>query len=429
MPKASIVVPCYNAQDYLEETLASAQAQTVSDIEIICVDDGSTDSTPDILRQRASADSRIRVLSQENSGEGPARDAGLVAATGEWVYFLDADDLMDPTLLAEAIAQGEQTDSDIVIFQTTMLDDQTGEHRPCEWAFKRDWAVSDTFSPREYPGHIFNSFQNWVHNKLFSNAFLQSHDLHMQRVHRTADLLFTCRALAEARRITLIDKSLHLYRINNVHSAMSTSDLYPLDFYKAFLALRTSLEEHGLWELYRDSFVNWAIEGIAVNLRFAKTYDTYRAIASELQQGGFDRLGITEFPREKSDLPFYYDQIRPLVEGSSEETLFRIAKSYRDEHGGAETAASHARMRIEELEETARRSEAALAESREALMSSDDVIKEQRQRIEELESVLESVTGSASFKAGRAITFLPRHARDLAYTAKHLIGRSRQKNR
>ncbi len=416
MPRASVVIPCYNAERFVEEAVASAQAQTIDDIEIVCVDDGSTDTTLDILKRLAEDDQRIRVISQANQGEGPARDAGLVAATGDWLYFLDADDLMLPSLLEKAIARGEQEDADVVIFRTTMLDDQTGEQHLCDWSFKRDWICEDTFSPRQHPDHVFNSFQNWVHNKLFRGAFVRKHDLHMQHVHRTADLLFTCRALAEAERITLFDTPLYFYRINNAQSAMSTSDFYPLDFYRAFVGLRTSLEEHGTWELYHDSFVNWAIEGIAVNLRFANTYEAYRIIADELEAEGFDLLDITAFPRTKSDIPFYYDLIRPLVEGSPQETLYAIGKSHRDEHGGAETSASRARMRISELEDVVRRS--------------DEMLNQQSERIAELESELSGlrhdltcVTTSASFKVGRVATFLPRQGLELARKARKRLRR------
>lgn len=418
MPTASIVIPCYNAERFVEQTLASAQAQTVRDVQIICVDDGSADGTLELLRRAAAADSRVRVLAQDNAGEGPARDAGLAQATGTWVYFLDADDLMEPTLLEEAIGCAEREDADVVVFRTTMLDDQTGERRPCDWAFKRDWMPDDAFDPREHPDHIFNSFQNWVHNKLFRGSFLREHGLHMQHVQRTADLLFTCRALAEARRIALLDKPLYLYRVNNAQSAMSTSDQHPLDFYQAFVALRSALEEAGLWELYHDSFVNWAIEGIAVNLRFSRDYATFRTIADELCAGGFEALDITDFPRDKSDMPFYYDQIRPLVEGSAERTLFGIVKSYRDEHGGAEADASRSRVRMAELEEAMRRAKEELACER---ARAADEIDERERRIAELEAQLGQaredlacVTSSASFRVGRAATAVPRKLRDLA---------------
>lgn len=89
----SIIMPVYNAESHLEETLVSALGQSIKDFELICVDDGSTDDSVAILRRFEKEDGRVRVLSQENSGAGPARNAGLEAARGSYIAFLDSDDL------------------------------------------------------------------------------------------------------------------------------------------------------------------------------------------------------------------------------------------------------------------------------------------------------------------------------------------------
>ena len=415
MPKASIVIPCYNAERFIEATVASAREQTVHDIEIICVDDGSSDATPSILRRLADEDERIRVITQQNSGEGPARDAGLCAATGDWLYFLDADDLMLPALLEEAMACGEREQADVVVFRTYMLNDQTGERVLCDVSFRHDWLEGNTFCPREHPERLFNSFQNWVHNKLFRKSFVREHDLHMQHVHRTADLLFTCRALFEAQTIALLDTPLHLYRLNNAQSAMATSDLYPLDFYHAFVALREALEDAGAWELFHDSFVNWAIDGVAYNLRVARTFESYRTMVRTLQSEGLERLDITGFPREKSDAPRLYDQIRPLVDGDPDESLYRLFRICREDFENVEVFASRERVQRMELEGQLAR--AAVERARMAATEAElrDDIAARDKRIAELEAELADtrhdfacVTGSTSFKLGRAATFVPR---------------------
>ena len=408
MPKASIVIPCYNAERFVRDTVASAQAQTIADIEIICVDDGSTDQTLAVLEELVAGDDRIQVISQENGGEGPARDAGLRAATGEWLYFLDADDLMLPNLLERAISRGEQTEADIVVFRTIMLDDQTAEQYVCDWSFKRDWVDEDVFCPREHPNHVFNSFQNWVHNKLFRGSFVRKHKLHMQQVHRTADLLFTCRALAEANLIALLDEPLYQYRVNNAESAMATSDSYPLDFYDGFVALKDSLVENQTWNLYHDSFVNWAIEGIAVNLRVTRSYEGFCTIVKKLWQEGFAELDIADFPRSKSDMAYYYDQIRPLVEGSVEESLFRIAKSFQGEQATTATIASNERMNVRRLEGNVARLEEDLKRERDTVAKRDRRIAILEAELASAREDFHNVTNSWSFKIGRAITAVPR---------------------
>ena len=95
MPKFSIIIPCYNTERYVGEAIRSALAQTVADLEVVVVDDGSTDGSWPAIAGEAG-DSRVRVIRQANQGLGAARNAGLAAATGEYINFLDADDRLEP---------------------------------------------------------------------------------------------------------------------------------------------------------------------------------------------------------------------------------------------------------------------------------------------------------------------------------------------
>ena len=97
-PKVSIIMPVYNVEAYLRECLDSILVQTLSDIEIICVDDGSTDSSRDILYAYAEKDHRVTVLCQQNQTAGAARNYGMSVAKGEYLIFLDADDFFSPLL-------------------------------------------------------------------------------------------------------------------------------------------------------------------------------------------------------------------------------------------------------------------------------------------------------------------------------------------
>ena len=98
-PKLSIIMPVYNVEDYLDEALNSAESQTLKDIEIICVNDGSTDNSLAILEKHAKKDKRIKVINQENQGVSKARNAGMKAATGKYIYFFDSDDVLAPYIM------------------------------------------------------------------------------------------------------------------------------------------------------------------------------------------------------------------------------------------------------------------------------------------------------------------------------------------
>ena len=116
MAAVSVVIPVYQAKKYLEPAVASIQQQTLRDIEIILVDDGSTDGSGAICDALAEKDPRVRVIHQPNRGLGPARNAGLDAATGEYLYYCDADDFSDPEMLEENYALAKQTQADVVVF-------------------------------------------------------------------------------------------------------------------------------------------------------------------------------------------------------------------------------------------------------------------------------------------------------------------------
>ena len=100
MPRCSIIIPCYNAERWLDQAIRSCLAQTARDLEVIVVDDGSTDGSPDIAAAYVASDARVIAIQEPNRGVGAARNAGLAIAKGDYVNFLDADDLLAPEKLA-----------------------------------------------------------------------------------------------------------------------------------------------------------------------------------------------------------------------------------------------------------------------------------------------------------------------------------------
>jgi len=111
--KVSIITPCYNAAEYITNTIVSVQQQTCSDWEMIIVDDGSTDNSAEIVKQISQQDSRIKLIQKENGGSASARKLGLSIAQGEYIQFLDADDLLDKNKLQLQITQMEQRSLDV----------------------------------------------------------------------------------------------------------------------------------------------------------------------------------------------------------------------------------------------------------------------------------------------------------------------------
>ena len=118
-PKVSIILPIYNVEDYLSRCLESLINQTLLDIEIIGVNDGSKDHSADILRQYMALDSRIQMIDKENGGTASARNAGLDAASGEMIFFLDPDDYVAKNACERIYEEHLSYGADIIVFGST----------------------------------------------------------------------------------------------------------------------------------------------------------------------------------------------------------------------------------------------------------------------------------------------------------------------
>ena len=121
MAKVSFIVPVYNVECYLRASLDSALVQTLTDIEVICVNDGSTDGSAGILDEYAARDARIKVVTQANAGLSAARNAGLRVVTGRYLLFLDSDDLLSPDAAAKLVAKADAEFLDVLFYLGQLL--------------------------------------------------------------------------------------------------------------------------------------------------------------------------------------------------------------------------------------------------------------------------------------------------------------------
>ena len=303
-PSVSVIVPVYNIEKYIRQALDSIVRQSLSDIEIICIDDGSTDNTLAIVQEYAAKDNRFIVLTQKNQGAGAARNKGLAIAKGECLSFLDGDDFFEYDMLETAYRKMQQTKADIAVYQVNAYDNDTGVTSYCEIGFRNEYVPKkDVFSYQDMKRYIFNAFQNWPWNKMFRRSFIQRNNILFQPLFRTNDLLFTCTALACASRITKIQRPLVTYRRQSDNSSQATNHIAPLDFYKAFCALQDKLIETGLYPELERSFVNSALKGCIYNLNSLKSGEAFNTLYTMLKQEGFKKLGISNHTKG-----YFYDK-------------------------------------------------------------------------------------------------------------------------
>lgn len=217
MPIVSVIIPSYNAADYIAQTLESVLAQTLTDIEVIVVDDGSTDNTRNIVADFANKDPRLTLVEQTNQFAGVARNNGMSKARGKYLYFLDADDYIESNALEELVNAIEQHGADIAIAKSEGFDNTTGD----TWTI--DGALNGVDYDRpiahaEYCDRLFQSFIGWPWDKLFRKEFIDKTALTFQPLRTTNDALFVFCALALADTIVCLDSVLFHHRTNNKNS-------------------------------------------------------------------------------------------------------------------------------------------------------------------------------------------------------------------
>lgn len=146
MSRVTVLVAAYNAARYLEECLDSLVNQTLQDIQIVCIDDASTDSTPDILKRYAESDSRIVLLRMErNSGQAVARNRGIEVADGDYITMLDADDIMSADALEKAVSVlDSDPDTGSVLLNLILFDDKGKTPYPMR-SFRTEWSGQEAF--------------------------------------------------------------------------------------------------------------------------------------------------------------------------------------------------------------------------------------------------------------------------------------------
>ena len=136
--KISVILPVYNVAQYLDSCLKSVIRQTLNEIEIICINDGSTDNSLEILKEFSRNDSRIIVITQENAGAGAARNKGLSLAKGKYLSFLDADDFFEPTMLEDAYKACEEKQLDFVVFRSDAYENEIQRFAPMDWTLRAE---------------------------------------------------------------------------------------------------------------------------------------------------------------------------------------------------------------------------------------------------------------------------------------------------
>ena len=210
-PEVSVVVPVYNTEKYLDDCLKSILRQTFQNIEILCIDDGSTDGSAALLKKYASLDPRLQIITQKNAGLSCARNAGMAAARGKYIYFVDSDDFIAPETLEMLVKRMHETAADIVICNMLLYFDDTKTYAGFRDEVLYYQLKNRTFTLEEVP-QIINCVAAW--DRLFDRKFLAENHFAFLPKTLYEDALFTVQTVLKAKRIAVIPDHLYFYRKN-----------------------------------------------------------------------------------------------------------------------------------------------------------------------------------------------------------------------
>ena len=324
MTVVSVIIPVYNAEKYINKCIDSILNQTLKDIEVICVNDGSTDKSLQILNEYAMQDSRVRVVSQVNQGAGPARNKGIEISTGKYLAILDADDFFVLEMLEKLVEKAEHDSAEIVVFGSLDYNDVTKTIKSNKAALRMDMVgdVKTPFSKKELSEYIFNFTWGSAWNKLFLRSFVIEQGLRFQTVRLADDLYFTYLALAKANRISVLEEDLVYYRMANPNSQMGQTNKTPTEFFEAYYGLKLTLQREGLYEQVERSFVNRAIENCHYRLNMLTEYKPYEFLYQKLKDEYYDAFEFGKYSEDYFYVKGYYDSYKMIKEFSIGEYLF-----------------------------------------------------------------------------------------------------------
>ncbi len=303
MIKVSVIIPVYNSEKYLRECLDSIINQTLKEIEIICIDDGSTDNSLDILKSYAAKDRRIIILQQRNLGAGAARNAGLKIAKSKYLSFLDADDFFEKNMLKKAYDKCELDKAQICVFRSKEFDNKDKKFLLMTWSIRKRFLPRKIpFSPIDISKHIFQVFNGWAWDKLYDREFIQQNKLRFQEIRTTNDAYFVFTANVLASRITVLNDILAYHRVNTNTSLSVTREKSWDCCYKAITAIKRELIKQSLYDVYKQSYINWALHFCIWNACTLKG-NSKKYLLESLQEKYSKEFEFNNYLSE-----FYYDK-------------------------------------------------------------------------------------------------------------------------
>ena len=304
MPKVSVIVPVYNIEKYVSRCVESLLAQSFGDFELLLVNDGSTDSSLEILKEFEQKDPRIIVLTKENGGLSDARNYGMKHAKGDYLQFIDGDDFVEPTLLEKCITKLDETKADMVIFDYNQYYVETNTKERISNHFDEN----KIYTLKETPTLLTN-MMNAAWNKMYRRSLFIDNQIEYPVGYYYEDLGTTYRLISRARGIVFIKEPLVNYlqdRPGNITQQFNKRIYHIFDMIELLI---DDYKKQGIYEDYYEELKYLGSVSILECLKKTRNISDYH-LAKTFVEDSFAFIHKTwpEFPeckypigREKND--------------------------------------------------------------------------------------------------------------------------------
>ncbi len=263
VPKVSIVIPVYNGERFIRQCLDSVLNQTHKNLEVICVNDGSTDQSLKILSEYARNDSRIIVLSQKNMGMSGARNSGINIATGKYLGFVDCDDYIESAMIEKLVSIAEKTGAEIVITDILLFFEDTSQIKTFRDESLYNSLRNTIFTINQVPEMIKHI---GVWDRIFRRDFIEKNHFRFIDKVTYEDAAFCVQTEMKASKIALTPEHLYFYRKNaggSITDREKDNDCFKEDYIKVQKFIQNQLKiNHAnsqVWKAYLEYFFSYAI--------------------------------------------------------------------------------------------------------------------------------------------------------------------------
>ena len=313
-PMVSVVMAVYNTAPYLYKSVQSVLKQKFSALELICVDDGSTDGSLEILHGFQKYDKRINVIKAEHGGAAVAKAEGVATARGKYIMLLDSDDWLYEDAVAMAYAYAENYQADVVEFAYTIYDNESHYYNKRIISNLSDNTIPscNVFNKDVIPEKFFQCFTTMLPKKIYRNELLKKNiGSGCREYKKSEDVPPVWHTVLEAKRAKLVNKPLFWYRKGREGSLETTWEKYPTAFLDPYADVYEALKKDKDYRYLLRSWANYVLREFVYYLSKADDSQIYGQVYDLLIDEGFSRVGLYDL--EEEDLDYYPGNQRVFI--------------------------------------------------------------------------------------------------------------------